>query len=138
MSGADAASSPYRALIDDIWANNAGAAGELDHTMSHGVRFFLKRELPWTNDVEDEVENVLSQVVTSIRRGELRDPVRLPAFVLAVVRQRVAVRTEAAGELHGGPLTPVALTPAARKLTGLTASHFFGVGRLSHIRKKAS
>jgi len=99
--------SRFRLIVDQIAAGDPQAKHELFEILSTGVRFFLARELPRTQDVEVELGHLFRDVFEAIRRGEMREPERLLAFVLAVVRRRVAARIKEIACLHPRGLPPV-------------------------------
>lgn len=84
--------SRFRVLMDHIVAGDPHAALALDDLLSRGIRSFLARELPRTQDVEDELRKVLSIVVDAIERREICEPERLLGYVVSVVRHRLATR----------------------------------------------
>jgi len=61
--------------------------------LSTGIRFFLMRRLKHC-DVEDKVHEVFVDVVSAIRRRELRDPSRLMGFVRTVIQRKLVKQIE--------------------------------------------
>jgi len=109
--------SRFRLLVDQIAAGNLQATHELYQVLSSGVRFFLVRELPQTQDVEAELDIVFRDVFDAIRLGEMREPERLLGFVLAVVRRRVAEKKQrnrmvAPARPGGGRQAPFIASPS--------------------------
>ena len=86
--------SRYRTLVEKIAAGDVRAKEELYELLSRGIRFFLARQLPRTEDVEDELHNVFVIVVNAVAGGHLRAPERLIGFVRGVVRHRIASKIE--------------------------------------------
>ncbi len=70
---------------------NGDPAGieELCKVFYRGIRFFVARHLG-PEEADDRVHDALLIVVQAIRRGELRDPARLPGYIRTVVRHMIA------------------------------------------------
>ncbi len=66
---------------------------ELYRIFSHGIRFYLCRQLG-TQDLDDRVHDIFLIVTQSIRRGDLREPDRLMGYVRTVLRRQVASHIE--------------------------------------------
>jgi RNA polymerase sigma-70 factor (ECF subfamily) len=67
--------------------DDAGSVG-LYRTFSRGLRYFLLRELG-SQDCDDRLHEILVIVLSAIRKGQLRDPQYLMAFVWTVARRQV-------------------------------------------------
>ncbi len=76
-------------LVERIQAGDERGMEDLYKIFSRGVKFYVWRHLG-TRDLEDRVHDIFLVVVEAIRKGELRDPARLLAFVRTVVRRQVA------------------------------------------------
>lgn len=76
-------------LVGRIHAGEAAAMEELYRHFSHGVRFYLCRQLG-PQELDDKVHDTFLIVVQAIQRGELREPERLMGFVRTVVRRQLA------------------------------------------------
>jgi len=85
--------SPWPALIEKIQSDDEGGMEELYRIFSRGVRFFLWRQVG-QQDLEDTVHDTFLIVTQAIRRGDVRQPDRLMAFVWTVVRRQVAAHIE--------------------------------------------
>ena len=66
---------------------------ELYELFSHGIRFYLCRQLG-PQELDDKVHDTFVVVVQAIRRGELREPERLMGFVRTIVRRQVAAHID--------------------------------------------
>jgi RNA polymerase sigma-70 factor (ECF subfamily) len=78
-----------RDLVRKVEEGDDGGMEQLYQVLSKGIRFFLLRRLPHS-DVEDKVHEVFVDVVSAIRRQEIRDPARLMGFVRTVIHRKVA------------------------------------------------
>lgn len=76
-------------LVRRIAAGEAAAMQELYTLFSHGIRFYLCRQLG-PQELDDKVHDTFVIVVQAIQKGELREPDRLMGFVRTVVRRQVA------------------------------------------------
>jgi len=76
-------------LVHCIQRGEKEAVEELYRYFYGGIRLFLCRHLG-PQELEDKVHDTFVIVLTAIRRGEVRDPSRLAAFVRTVVRRQVA------------------------------------------------
>ncbi len=95
-------------LVERIRSGDPRGMEQLYAVFSRGVRFYLCRHLG-PEDLDDRVHDTFLIVVQAIRRGELRDPMRLMGFVRTVVRRQVAAQIDRAiqarkgqAELHPG------------------------------------
>ncbi len=86
--------SRYRVLVERIAARDELAEKELYELLSPGLRFFLARSLPRTEDMEDELHNVFLIVVHAIQHGHIREPERLLGYVRGVVKHRLVAKIE--------------------------------------------
>jgi RNA polymerase sigma factor (sigma-70 family) len=76
-------------IVRRIQGGDSEALTELYNAFSGGLRFFTSRRLG-THEIEDKVHDTFLVVVEAIRRGEVRDPDRLMAFVRTVMRRQIA------------------------------------------------
>lgn len=76
-------------LVKRLQDGDSKAMEELYSMFSHGVRYYLARQLE-PDEIEDRLHDAFLVVVEAIRTGELRDPRRLMGFVRTVVRRMVA------------------------------------------------
>jgi RNA polymerase sigma-70 factor (ECF subfamily) len=80
-------------LVAQIQAgDNVGSVG-LYRTFSRGLRYFLLRELG-SQDCDDLLHEILVIVLVAIRRGDLRDPNCVRAFVWTIARRQVAAAVQ--------------------------------------------
>lgn len=126
----------YAEFVDLVRKIEEGDQSGMEHLyrlLSTGIHLFLMRRLK-PSDVEDKVHEVFLDVVSSIRRGEIRDPARLMGFVRTVIQRKLAKqighlvrsRGEQAdfGEIQRLPdrrKTPEQIA-AAKELTGLVTA----------------
>ena len=76
-------------LVRRVQLGEKEAVEELYKYFYGGIRLFLCRHLG-AQELEDKVHDTFVIVLTAIRRGEVRDPARISAFVRTVVRRQVA------------------------------------------------
>ncbi len=76
-------------LVRRIQADDPAGMEELYNVFSHGIRFYLCRQLG-TQDLDDRVHDIFLSVTQSIRRGDVREPDRLMGYVRTVLRRQVA------------------------------------------------
>ncbi len=95
-------------LVEHIRSGDPSGMEQLYAIFSRGVRFYLCRHLG-PQELDDRVHDTFLIVVQAIRRGELRDPMRVMGFVRTVVRRQVAAHIDRAvrarkeeAELHPG------------------------------------
>ena len=86
LSGED---EQWSVLVQRIRQGEKEAVEELYRYFYGGIRLFLCRHLG-PQELEDKVHDTFVIVLTAIRRGEVRNPARLTAFVRTVVRRQVA------------------------------------------------
>lgn len=79
----------WTSLVSRIQASDVDAMEELYRVFSHGIRFYLCRQLG-PQELDDKVHDTFLIVVQAIQRGELREPERLMGFVRTIVRRQVA------------------------------------------------
>ncbi len=79
----------WSSLVHRIRQGEKDAVEELYRYFYGGIRLFLCRNLG-PQELEDKVHDTFVIVLTAVRRGEVRDPTRLAAFVRTVVRRQVA------------------------------------------------
>jgi RNA polymerase sigma-70 factor, ECF subfamily len=80
----------WKAVVEQIRAGDPTGEETLYRDLAAGSRQFLQRRLG-VQDVDDRVHNVFVIVVQAIRRGELREPERLMAFVRTVLIRQVGL-----------------------------------------------
>ncbi len=76
-------------LVNRLQAGDPQAMEELYSMFSHGMRYYLARQLE-PDEIEDRLHDAFLIVVDAIRAGELRDSRRLMGFIRTVVRRIVA------------------------------------------------
>ena len=79
----------WSSLVHRIRQGEKDAVEELYRYFYGGIRLFLCRNLG-PQELEDKVHDTFVIVLTAVRRGEVRDPTRMAAFVRTVVRRQVA------------------------------------------------
>ena len=79
----------WSALIEQIKAGEEAGMEQLYKLFNRGIRYYLCRQLG-LQDLEDKMHDTFLIVVKAVRRGDLRDPERLMAFVRTIVRRQVA------------------------------------------------
>jgi RNA polymerase sigma-70 factor (ECF subfamily) len=78
---------PPNLLADRIGAGQAGAEDELVRRYSPGVNRILRRATGNDRSLVDDLHQETFQVaIMKLRRGELRDPCRLPGFIASLAR----------------------------------------------------
>ena len=120
-------------MVRRVEQGDDGGMEELYQLLSTGIRFFLMRRLNHP-DVEDKVHEVFVDVVSAIRRQEMREPARLMGFVRTVVQRKLArqinhlvrSRDEQAGfgdiqSVPDGRKTPEQMA-AAKQMDGLVSA----------------
>jgi len=80
-------------LVAKIRRNEPDGMEELYQVFSHGVKFYLCRQLG-PQDLDDKVHDTFIIVAQAIQRGELREPDRLMGYVRTIVRRQVAAQIE--------------------------------------------
>lgn len=75
------------------------AMQELYDIFYKGTRYMLFRHLG-PDDLDDKVHDVFVAVNESIRKGELRDPSRLPGYIHTIVRRQIVDHIERAANLR--------------------------------------
>lgn len=76
-------------LVQRIREDDPTGMEELYRVFSHGIRFYLCRQLG-PQDLDDRVHDVFLVITQSIHRGDLREPERLMGYIRTVVRRHVA------------------------------------------------
>ena len=97
----------WAAMVQQIEAGDQNGIETLHATFSRGLRYFLSRKLG-SHEYEDTVQDTLVTVIAAIRKGQIREPERLPGFVrtiairnaFLVIGKRVRSRQEV--ELDAG------------------------------------
>ncbi len=77
----------WRQIVDQICAGDAAGQQALYDTFGSGLRFYFSAELR-TDDVDDKVHDTFVAIVSAIRAGHLRDPLRLAGYVRAVAHHQ--------------------------------------------------
>ena len=101
--GLSTASVEGQEVSDDRWSltvhricqGDREAVEQLYLYFGRGIRLFLLRQVG-PQELEDRVHDAFLLVVGAIRRGEIRNPSRLPGFIRTVLRRQVADHTRAA------------------------------------------
>jgi len=75
--------------VERIRQGDPGGIEALCKTYYRGIRFFVSRHLG-PEEADDRAHDAILIVVQAIRRGELRDPARLPGYIRTVVRHLIA------------------------------------------------
>src|SRR5262249_23227082 len=78
----------WKTVVEQIRDGDPAGEETLYRSLETGARIFLRRRLG-TEDVEDQVHDVFLIVVESIRRGMIREPERLMAFVRTVLYRQL-------------------------------------------------
>lgn len=94
QAAATADPAAWASLVMRIRAGDPAGLEELYRVFSHGVRFYLCRQLG-PQDLDDRVHDVFLIVTQSIQRGDLREPERLMGYIRTVLRRQVATHIEA-------------------------------------------
>lgn len=76
-------------LVSRIMSGDQRAEAELVERYHHGVRILLRRELGETAAAADLYQETFRLVLERIRRGDVREPEKLPGFVCSVARNLV-------------------------------------------------
>jgi RNA polymerase sigma-70 factor, ECF subfamily len=121
----DPASDPPEALAARIQAGDRRAEERVVEIYGRGVAVLLDRHTNGRPEAEDLFQDTFRLVLEKLRRGELREPAKLPAFLaqvarsLAIEHYRKATRrkTEADSEA-----VELAVAPVAGPLSGLLES----------------
>jgi RNA polymerase sigma-70 factor (ECF subfamily) len=79
----------WSGLVERIQAGDPSGMEDLYRVFSHGIRFYLCRQLG-VQDLDDKVHDVFLIITQSIQRGDLREPERLMGYVRTVLRRQVA------------------------------------------------
>lgn len=79
------------AYVEQIRQGDPRGIEALCHTFYRGIRFFMSRHLG-RQEADDHAHDAILIVVQAIRRGELRDPARLPGYIRTVVRNLIATQ----------------------------------------------
>lgn len=80
-------------LVERIQADDPSGMEDLYRVFSHGIRFYLCRQLG-SQDLDDRLHDIFLTITQSIRRGDLREPERLMGYVRTVLRRHVASEIE--------------------------------------------
>jgi RNA polymerase sigma factor (sigma-70 family) len=78
----------WKTVVEQIRDGDPAGEETLYRSLETGARIFLRRRLG-TEDVEDQVHDLFLIVVESIRRGMIREPERLMAFVRTVLYRQL-------------------------------------------------
>jgi len=77
------------AYVEQIREGDPAGIEALCKTFYRGIRFFVSRHLG-SQEADDHAHDAILIIVQAIRRGELRDPARLPGYIRTVVRHLIA------------------------------------------------
>lgn len=80
-------------LVRRVERNSDEAMEELYHLFCRGIRFHICRHLA-PQDIDDKLHDTFVIVVQAIKRGDIREPMRLMGFVRTVVRRMIATHIE--------------------------------------------
>lgn len=83
----------WASLVKRIQTDDPTGMEDLYRVFSHGIRFYLCRQLG-VQDLDDKVHDVFLIVAESIKRGDVREPERLMGYVRTVLRRQVASHIE--------------------------------------------
>jgi RNA polymerase sigma factor (sigma-70 family) len=75
-------------VVAGIRGNDEGAKAELYARIWTGIRSYLRRQLPF-HHVDDRAHDVFIITLTSIQAGKLKEPEKLPGYVLTIARRQV-------------------------------------------------
>ncbi len=78
----------WNVVVDQIQQGDPAGEEALYENLLTGARLFLQRRLG-KRDVDDQVHDVFVIVIETIRRGELRHPERLMAFVRTILYRQL-------------------------------------------------
>jgi RNA polymerase sigma-70 factor, ECF subfamily len=79
----------YVSLVARVQANEPEALEELYAIFSSGIRLLIIRAIG-RQDLDDRLHDIFLAVVSTIQKGELRDPSRLMGYVRVVVKRQIA------------------------------------------------
>lgn len=118
-------SDPSVDLVHRIVSGDPAAEAELVERFSRALTFLLRRLTRDEAAADDLYQETFRLVIEKVRRGELREPERLPGFVSSMARNLFlgsARRTGRRQQWHGDPeTTEVAPDPAPGQLARLLA-----------------
>jgi RNA polymerase sigma-70 factor (ECF subfamily) len=83
----------WASLVERIQTDDPTGMEDLYRVFSHGIRFYLCRQLG-VQDLDDRVHDVFLIITQSIKRGDVREPERLMGYVRTVIRRQVASHIE--------------------------------------------
>jgi RNA polymerase sigma-70 factor, ECF subfamily len=86
---ANRTSAEWAEIVERIKTGDPEAAGILYQDLETGARFFLRRHLNNSADVDDKIHDLYLIVVEAIRRGELRESDRLMGFVRTILYRQL-------------------------------------------------
>jgi len=107
-------------LVRQIQAGDRGAEAELFRRMAPRIRLYGLRHLRDAYAADDLTQQVLITALEALRAGRLREPEKLPSFVLGISRvtvielRRTSQRRERLLETFGPDLAPAAQLPVPR------------------------
>jgi RNA polymerase sigma factor (sigma-70 family) len=82
-----AAEPDWVAIVAGIQAGDEGAMTEFYHILQGSTRYFLANQIG--RETDDHVHEVFVHVVTAIKKGQVRHPERMAAFIHTVRRREV-------------------------------------------------
>ena len=116
---------PIIALVHRIVSGEPAAETELVQRFSRAISFLLRRLTRDEATVEDLYQETFRLVIEKVRRGELREPERLPGFVSSMAKNLFlgsARRGSRRQKWHGDPeKAETAPDPAPGQLSSLLA-----------------
>ena len=116
---------PIIALVHRIVSGEPAAEAELVQRFSRALSFLLQRLTRDEAVAEDLYQETFRLVIEKVRRGELREPERLPGFVVNLARNLFLSSTRRSGrrqKWHGDPeKAETAPDPAPGQLSSLLA-----------------
>jgi len=107
-------------LVRQIQSGDRGAEAELFRRMAPRIRLYGLRHLRDPYAADDLTQQVLIRTLEALRAGRLREPEKLPSFMLGIGRvtvielRRTSQRRERLLETFGPDLVPSAQLPAPR------------------------
>jgi RNA polymerase sigma-70 factor (ECF subfamily) len=86
MQGAPTATGDLARVAERIRAGDSSAEDELAREFGERIRVFLTMRTREADTARDLAQDVMINVLTALRRGQLREPERLAAFVYGTAR----------------------------------------------------
>lgn len=79
----------WAGLVAQVQTGGDAGLEQLYRVFSRGLRYFLVRQLG-AQDFQDKMHEIFLITVRAIRKGEIREPERLPGFIRTVAHRQVA------------------------------------------------